>query len=73
MTSVSLPGKTKRKVMNTKFVIQIKQAAQMLGLPINTIRKLIKRGVLDGRGFGPAGRIRYVTSASVDKLMVTTK
>ena len=55
--------------MTTKFVVRIKEAAQMLGLSIVTVRKMIKRGVLDGRGFGPAGRVRYVTGESINKLM----
>lgn len=59
--------------MATKFVVQIKEAAQMLGLPVNTIRKMIKRGILDGRGFGPAGRVRYVTSTSIIRLMQSEK
>lgn len=55
--------------MINQFVMRIKDAAQMLGLPIITVRKMIKNGTLDGRGFGPAGRVRYVTVESINKLM----
>lgn len=56
------------KMLN-QFVVRIKDAAQRLGLPIITVRKMIKNGTLDGRGFGPAGRVRYVTVESINKLM----
>lgn len=55
--------------MANQFVVRIKDAAQMLGVPIITVRKMIKNGTLDGRGFGPAGRVRYVTTKSIANFM----
>jgi len=56
-------------VMDTKL-LKIGEVAEFLGISKFVVRKLIKRAILEGIGFGEKKeRCAYVTRRSVDRLI----
>lgn len=52
-------------------LITLGHAAKELGVSVYTIRNLVRAKRLDGRSFGPAGRVRYITRSSLENLVNT--
>jgi len=52
-----------------KELLTLKETAEILGVSIFTVRNMIKANAITGKGFGPGGRVRYVTRRSLESYL----
>jgi len=53
----------------SRQLLSPRQVAKKLGVSVYTVRHLVKTKRLMGLSFGPAGRVRFVTRESLEKLL----